>query len=209
MKLPNPVREIRSINALLAGADAAARGMGDASPGPEHLLIATLSMEDGTARRAFDRLGADPDAFAPAVPPQHDAALRDRRRAGVDRPRRRRCGTGTRRVRRHLRGTAGVPGGGGALQAGEAVATARGARGDRRRRRGAGHGGADPPGDGRRRRRARRGGPRRGRRRLAVRRRGPLESVAVVAARESPAGRRCSCRVWGRSRARRPPSRRT
>ena len=76
MKLPNPVREIRTINALLAGADAIARRMGDASPGPEHLMLSALAMDDGTARRAFDRAGADPDAFAPAVTAQHEAALR-------------------------------------------------------------------------------------------------------------------------------------
>jgi ATP-dependent Clp protease ATP-binding subunit ClpA len=76
MKLPNPVREVRTINALLAGADAEARRMGDASPGPEHLLLAALAMEDGTARRAFLRAGADPDAVAPAIAAQHDDALR-------------------------------------------------------------------------------------------------------------------------------------
>ena len=76
MKLPNPVREIRTINELLAGADTAARRMGDVSPGPEHLLLAALAMDDGTARRAFARAGADPDAFEAAVAAQHDAALR-------------------------------------------------------------------------------------------------------------------------------------
>ena len=76
MKLPNPVREIRTINALLAGADAAARRLGDGSPGPEHLLLSALAMDDGTARRAFARAGADPDAFEAAIADQHDAALR-------------------------------------------------------------------------------------------------------------------------------------
>lgn len=76
MRLPNPVREIRAINALLAGADAAARRMGDAAPGPEHLLLAALEMDDGTARRAFARAGADADAFETAVVAQHAAALR-------------------------------------------------------------------------------------------------------------------------------------
>jgi len=76
VKLPNPMREIRTINALLGGADAAARRMGDGSPGPEHLLLAALEMDDGTARRAFARVGADPDAFGASVAAQHDAALR-------------------------------------------------------------------------------------------------------------------------------------
>ncbi|MGE0029407.1 MAG: Clp protease N-terminal domain-containing protein [Thermoleophilia bacterium] len=76
MKLPNPVREIRTINELLAGADAAARRMGDVAPGSEHLLLAALEMDDGTARRAFARAGADPDGFEAAVAAQHEAALR-------------------------------------------------------------------------------------------------------------------------------------
>jgi ATP-dependent Clp protease ATP-binding subunit ClpA len=33
-------------------------------------------MDDGTARRAFARVGADPDAVAPAIAAQHDGALR-------------------------------------------------------------------------------------------------------------------------------------
>lgn len=52
MRLPNP---IRTINELLAGADAAARRLGDASPGPEHLLLAALAAaaraEADTSRR--------------------------------------------------------------------------------------------------------------------------------------------------------------
>jgi ATP-dependent Clp protease ATP-binding subunit ClpA len=76
VKLPHPVREIRTINALLGGADAAARRMGDESPGPEHLLLSALAMDDGTARRAFARAGADPDAFEATIAAQHDAALR-------------------------------------------------------------------------------------------------------------------------------------
>jgi ATP-dependent Clp protease ATP-binding subunit ClpA len=76
VKLPNPVREIRTVNALLAGADAAARRLGDGSPGPEHLLLSALAMDDGTARRAFARAGADPDAFEAAIAQQHAAALR-------------------------------------------------------------------------------------------------------------------------------------
>ena len=76
MKLPNPVREIRTINTLLSGADEQARRLGDASPGPEHLLLSALSMDDGTARRAFARVGADPDGVEPAIRAQHDGALR-------------------------------------------------------------------------------------------------------------------------------------
>jgi len=76
VKLPHPVREIRTINALLGGADAAARRLGDETPGPEHLLLSALAMDDGTARRAFARAGADPDAFEAAIADQHEAALR-------------------------------------------------------------------------------------------------------------------------------------
>jgi hypothetical protein len=50
--------------------------MGAVSPGPEHLLLSALGMDDGTARRAFARVGADADGFAVAVAAGHDAAFR-------------------------------------------------------------------------------------------------------------------------------------
>jgi ATP-dependent Clp protease ATP-binding subunit ClpA len=76
VRLPNPVREVRTIDRLLTGAEAQARRLGDDLPGAEHLVLSALELPDGTARAAFARVGADPDAFADAITAQHAAALR-------------------------------------------------------------------------------------------------------------------------------------
>ena len=76
MKLRERARDMKTINALLTGAEEQARAMGDALPGAEHLLLAALALSDGTARRAFERTGADPDGFRDAIARAHDDALR-------------------------------------------------------------------------------------------------------------------------------------
>lgn len=76
MKLKNPVRDIRTINALLTRAEAEAHEAGETMPGAEHLLLSALELPDGTARRAFERLGADPDELRSAIAAQHAQALR-------------------------------------------------------------------------------------------------------------------------------------
>lgn len=76
MRLPNPVREVRTIDRLLTGAETQARRLGDDLPGAEHLVLSALDLPDGTARAAFRRIGADPDAFPAAIAAQHSAALR-------------------------------------------------------------------------------------------------------------------------------------
>lgn len=67
--------EFDTIKRLLGGAERQAHAMGDELPGPEHLLLAALALPDGTARAAFKRAGADPDALGPAIEAQHAAAL--------------------------------------------------------------------------------------------------------------------------------------
>jgi ATP-dependent Clp protease ATP-binding subunit ClpA len=76
MKLKNPIQDMRTIKALLTGAEAIAREAGESQPGAEHLLLSALAMPEGSARRAFERIGADPDAFGPAIAAQHAEALR-------------------------------------------------------------------------------------------------------------------------------------
>ncbi|NEE02986.1 Clp protease N-terminal domain-containing protein [Phytoactinopolyspora halotolerans] len=73
--------DMRTIKHLLADAENVAREQGADKPGAEHLVIAALALPDGTARRAFERIGADPDAFGTAVTEQHAEALRD---IGID-----------------------------------------------------------------------------------------------------------------------------
>jgi ATP-dependent Clp protease ATP-binding subunit ClpA len=76
MKLTQPVRDIRTINKLLSGAEAQAHQAGESAPGAEHLLLSALALPDGSARRAFERAGADPDQLRAAIAAQHADALR-------------------------------------------------------------------------------------------------------------------------------------
>lgn len=72
----NPVEDIRTMGRLFPAADAAALADGETEAGAEYLVIAALDLPDGSARRAFERAGADPDAFSGAVRAQHGDALR-------------------------------------------------------------------------------------------------------------------------------------
>ena len=83
MKLPNAVRNIQTLSALLNAAEADALAAGEELPGAEHLLLAALDLEDGTARRAFEAVGADPDDLRAAIAAQHADALRA---IGIDPP---------------------------------------------------------------------------------------------------------------------------
>ncbi|MFH8370967.1 Clp protease N-terminal domain-containing protein [Streptomyces sp. NPDC018031] len=75
MRLSRPLQDVATMNALLNTAEDLALRAGESLPGPEHLLLSALALPDGTARRAFERLGADPDAFAPAIARAHADAL--------------------------------------------------------------------------------------------------------------------------------------
>jgi ATP-dependent Clp protease ATP-binding subunit ClpA len=76
MKLKNPIQDMRTVKQLLSGAEKAALRAGESQPGAEHLLLSALELPDGAARRAFARVGADPDGVAPAIAAQHADALR-------------------------------------------------------------------------------------------------------------------------------------
>ena len=75
-KLGDKVRDVRTINELCTGAEGVALREGAALPGAEHLLAAALALSEGSARRAFERVGADPDALPAAIAHQHTQALR-------------------------------------------------------------------------------------------------------------------------------------
>ena len=75
MKVPRAIQDMRTIKTLLTGAEAEAQRAGDGLPGPEHLLLAAFDLPDGTARRAFERAGADPAGFRAAVDTAHRDAL--------------------------------------------------------------------------------------------------------------------------------------
>lgn len=76
MKMPNAVRNVRTVSALLNAAEREARASGEDLPGAEHLLLAALTLEEDSARRAFGRVGADPGDLRAAIDAQHADALR-------------------------------------------------------------------------------------------------------------------------------------
>lgn len=67
--------DMQALSKVLSKSLAIAQLEGAQYAGAQHLLLAALDMEDGTARRAFEQAGADPDAFAAAVDAQHSAAI--------------------------------------------------------------------------------------------------------------------------------------
>jgi hypothetical protein len=79
-----PRQDIKTMSVLFPAAEAAARADGLDVAGAEYLLVAALDLEDGSARRAFERVGADPDDFPAAIRGQHDAALQQAGMVGID-----------------------------------------------------------------------------------------------------------------------------
>lgn len=84
MGLLNAGHEMRTINALLAGAEREARRRGQDLPGPEHLLLSAVELSDGTAARALDRFGVDAASLRAAIDQVHTDALAD---MGIQAPR--------------------------------------------------------------------------------------------------------------------------
>jgi hypothetical protein len=74
-RLRNRANYMRTIATLLRTAEEIARRDGGAEPAAEHLVLSALGLADGTARAAFERVGADPDAFGPALRDEHERAL--------------------------------------------------------------------------------------------------------------------------------------
>ena len=69
------IHDIRIMNQLFPAADAIAAADGERDAGAEHLLIAALDLDTGSARRVFERVSADADQFQNAVRAQHAHAL--------------------------------------------------------------------------------------------------------------------------------------
>lgn len=70
------IRDMGTIKTLCLGAERHAQQNGEELPGAEHFLLSAIDLQDGTARRAFEHLGADPAALRKAISAQYDAALR-------------------------------------------------------------------------------------------------------------------------------------
>lgn len=76
-KIKQRMRDVSTINALCLGAEKFANEQGQKEPGAEHFVLAALELPDGTARKAFERIHVDPDAFQAAITQQYQDALRN------------------------------------------------------------------------------------------------------------------------------------
>lgn len=65
-----------TIRTLCEQAEQHARRDQQREPGAEHFVLAALDLPDGTARRAFEAIGADAAGFRPAIERQYGEALR-------------------------------------------------------------------------------------------------------------------------------------
>lgn len=74
-KLRQRWQDTRTIMKLSLDAEQRALQQGQQHPGAEHYLLAALDLPDGSARRVFARLGADPDAYRAALANRHAATL--------------------------------------------------------------------------------------------------------------------------------------
>lgn len=74
--LKKRLRDAGTLKALFESAEHHAHDEGQTEPGAEHLVMAALETPDGTARRAFERVGAKPARFRDAVAQQYVEALR-------------------------------------------------------------------------------------------------------------------------------------
>lgn len=68
-------RDIKTIGKLVPGADEQANLVGEEKPGAEHFVLSAINLEDGTARRAFDKFGIDSIKFRDAIKAQYEEAL--------------------------------------------------------------------------------------------------------------------------------------
>lgn len=74
-RLRQRLKDMRTLHRLFIRAELIARAQGQPRPGSEHFLLAALELPDGSARRAFERVGADPDALPAAIEQQYRDAL--------------------------------------------------------------------------------------------------------------------------------------
>ena len=68
-------RDMKTISRLISGADEQANLNGEEKPGAEHFVLSALSLEDGSAKRVFDKFGADENKFRDAINQQYSDAL--------------------------------------------------------------------------------------------------------------------------------------
>ena len=69
------LKDIRTINQLISGADEQAHIMGEEKPGAEHYLLSALKLPDASALRVFESIGTDPEKLKSAIKKQYTEAL--------------------------------------------------------------------------------------------------------------------------------------
>lgn len=68
-------RDMKTIGKLIPGADKEANMVGEEKPGAEHFVLSAFNLEDGTAKRIFQRFGIDSGKFRDAIKAQYGEAL--------------------------------------------------------------------------------------------------------------------------------------
>jgi len=68
-------RDMKTISKLISGADEQANISGEEKPGAEHYVLSALNLEDGSAKRVFEKAGADASKFRESVKQQYSDAL--------------------------------------------------------------------------------------------------------------------------------------
>jgi ATP-dependent Clp protease ATP-binding subunit ClpA len=74
-KLRRARADIATMNALFPAAERIARDDGIEQPGAEHLLLASLDLDDGIASNALSAFDVSPAEFRAAIVGQHEEAL--------------------------------------------------------------------------------------------------------------------------------------
>ncbi len=68
-------RDMKTISQLISGADEQANISGEEKPGAEHYVLSALNLDDGSAKRIFESIGADSNKFREAIREQYSEAL--------------------------------------------------------------------------------------------------------------------------------------
>ncbi len=74
-QLQTRIADMRTLAALCKGAERHANADGQTEPGAEHFVLAALELPDGSAEKAFQRVGSDPRRFRDAINQQYGEAL--------------------------------------------------------------------------------------------------------------------------------------
>ncbi|WP_439678908.1 Clp protease N-terminal domain-containing protein [Embleya sp. MST-111070] len=81
MGIRTAIHDMGTMKRLFTGAEEQARALGEETPGPEHLLLAALTLPDDSARTALAAVGATIEDVRRALAESHAAALRS---VGID-----------------------------------------------------------------------------------------------------------------------------